>query len=83
MYSFSQGKKDIIFIFNEKNVNTYIQKDSIYLLDGLTFRFDSKKHKRTRIAYDSIKEKIITIKDFKQKTSNSLNFTIIIIFIFF
>lgn len=66
--SFSQCKEDIIFIFNENNTDVYRQNDSVYVLNDLVFRFESRKHNKRKIEYDSIKEKTISIKKFKERT---------------
>jgi|SRR5690554_6145061 len=68
--SFSQHKKDIVFIFDEKNKYSHIERDNVYVLNDLAFRFDREKHKKRKIEYDSIKEKIISTKKFKERAKN-------------
>lgn len=62
----AQQKEEIVFLYQEKKDSIIVKKDErVYDLgNDQTYRFIKDQQKKTRIAYTSIKEQIVSIDDF-------------------
>lgn len=70
--SYSQEKEKIIFLFeNGRDTVINSQSDNIYMIEGKhTFKFINSKHEKVEVNFNSVKEHLVTYKEFLKKNKS-------------